>query len=790
MKFSEKWLREWVDPALTSRQLQQQITMAGLEVDSAETPAPALAGVVCAKVLELEKHPTKSRLSVCQVDDGEHHQVVCGAANVSVGGIYPYARVGSQVPAGTIGAKKLAGIASTGMLCSAQDLGLEESSTGLLPLDDTAVPGQTKTEYLQLDDQVIELELTPNRGDCLSIRGLAREVATLNTMSFNEPSLSPVPPTIDDAISIRLEAGAACPRYVGRIIRGINARIKTPDWMREKLRRSGVRSLGPVVDVTNYVMLELGQPMHAFDLAKIDRGIVVRQARDGEALDLLNGKQINARQGSLLICDHNKPLALAGIMGGEHSAVSDDSVDILLESAFFTPHLLAGQPRHYNLYTDSSHRFERGVDCRLQKTAIERATELLLGIVGGSPGFVVEVCDESHLPKQEQVVLRAERITKVLGIEVAGSRVSDILTRLGMQIREQKKGRWLINPPGFRPDISLEVDLIEEIARVNGYEEIPARPALSNTGLRGQQEQVLSEERLVDVLLARGYSESVSYSFVESGMQQLLDPDQPAIALANPLSEEMAVMRTSLWPGLIKACQYNLRRQQDRVRLFEIALIYSGTVADINQRKHVAGIAAGSYVPEQWTANAAGLDFFQCKSDFEAILGLTGRAEEFIFNKARHKALHPGQTAQVFWQGELVGWIGGLAPHVLSALDIDSPVFVFDLDLSIFQLCRIPQYQDVTKFPLVRRDLAILVDEGLPAQLVAASIRDAAGQSLFSLDLFDVYTGKSVPKGKKSLAFALQLQHRERTLMEQEVDELVDRILAQLSKRHQATLRE
>jgi len=792
MIFSEKWLHEWVKPDLSTDELAHQLTMCGLEVEAVEAVAGAFSKVVVGQVLAVTPHPDADKLRVCQVAVGakETLNIVCGAANVRQDLKVAVALVGAEL-AGDFKIKKskLRGVPSHGMLCSASELGLAEQPDGLLELPHDAPLGTDLREYMQLDDVSIEIGLTPNRGDCLSVAGIAREVGVLSQVAVSEPEDTPVKADIDDTLTVSLKASIDCPRYAGRIIRAIDTVATTPQWMRERLRRSGLRSLGPVVDVTNYVLLELGQPMHAFDLGKLQGGITVRHAAEGESLTLLDGQSVDLKQGALLIADDKKPLALAGIMGGEQSAVSESTRDIFLESAFFDPEAIAGRARSYGLHTDSSHRFERGVSPDLQRRALERATQLLVSIVGGKVGPVCEEIEAANLPVRTPVELRAARIKRVLGIEIDHKTVEAILTRLGMSHKKTKQG-WQITPPAFRFDISIEEDLIEELGRIYGYDNLPANRPQVPLQMPPQPESQVSAEHIKQTLVALGYAEAITYSFVDPELQQRLDPDQVPLALANPISSDMSVMRTSLWPGLIQALQYNLNRQQSRVMLFESGLKFVMQNADLKQEKVVAGILAGDVAPQQWGCKSRNLDFYDAKGHVEALLALGGTKEPIQFSPVDHPALHPGQAAKIQSGETVLGMVGALHPSVQQALGLSQAVFLFELNESWLQQGVLPKYIPLSRYPSIRRDIALLVEEEIPATDIMSCIEKAASDTLTNIELFDVYTGEGIDSGRKSLALGLTLQHLSRTLKESEVEGEIDQILGALKSKLGATLRE
>ncbi len=791
MKVSEQWLREWVNPAMPSAALAARLTMAGLEVASVEPAAPAFDRVVVGRVIALVPHPDADRLRVATVDVGQTEplQIVCGAPNVAVGLCAPTALIGAALPGGlAIKPSKLRGVESQGMLCSARELGLAESADGLLPLPPDSRPGQNVREALGLDDAIIEIELTPNRGDCLGMEGIAREVAAIARREFQPLPVAEVPAVLDDVFPVTLRDPAGCPRYVGRVIRGVDPVAETPWWMKERLRRAGIRALGPLVDVTNYVMLELGQPMHAFDLGRLTGGIEVRRARPGERLELLNGSVVEPDEETLLIADHHGPLALAGIMGGEISSCTPATRDVFLESAFFTPASIAGRARRQGLQTDSSYRFERGVDPQLQRRAAERATRLLIDIAGGQPGPLTEAASPEHLPVEPAIRLRPERLRKLLGTEIPAADVEEILRRLGMAVAVEVD-HWLVIPPSSRFDLTLEADLIEEIARIHGYDRLPGNRPLTRLEMPPAPERWVALERLRETLAQRGFQEAITYSFVDPAFQRCLDPERRPLALANPISADLAVMRTSLWPGLLKALVYNQKRQQSRVRLFEHGLTFVPDGGELRQEAYLGGVAVGEVLPEQWGAPARPLDFFDLKADVEALLALTGEPEACAFVAAAHPALHPGQSARIDRAGAPLGWLGALHPRVARELDVEGDALVFELRLTALQAARTPLFQPLSRFPASRRDLAIVVDEAVSAQAIQENIRRHGGELLREIRLFDVYRGPGIPKGRKSLALGLILQDLSRNLTDSVVEEAVSGIMAGLAERFGATLR-
>jgi phenylalanyl-tRNA synthetase beta chain len=791
MKFSEQWLREWVNTPLSRSELTEQLTMAGLEIESVLPVAQSFAGVVVGEITSVVPHPNADNLHVCQVNVGDVAPltIVCGAGNVRVGMRAPVAIVGAQLPNGTlIKQATLRAVDSHGMLCSAQELGLGEDRTGLLEMPQDTRLGEDVYEYLKLDDVTIELSLTPNRGDCLSLAGLAREVGALARCAVQIPATAPVPGTLPVQFAVKIEAPTDCPRYVGRVIKGIQRMAKTPLWIQERLRRSGLRSITPVVDITNYVMLELGQPMHAFDLAQLQGSIIVRHARPGEKITLLDGQTIPLTENTLVIADQEQAQAIAGIMGGTAAAISDITDTLFLESAFFAPQSVSGRARSYGLSTESSFRFERGVDPALPRLAMERATTLLLEIVGGKAGPVIEVTSEQHLPTRQPLSLRAATLQRLLGMVVPAEEVSAILTRLGMAPIEQANG-WRITPPCYRFDITSEVDLIEEIARVYGYHRLPARRPKTSMAPIPCPESILEPHRLRQALVERGYQEVITYSFVDPALQRLLDPQHTCVALANPLSSDMSVMRTTLWCGLLQSLLHNVRRQQPRIRIFEYGLNFMIYNNEIKQENYISGVLCGSIYPEQWGIAARAVDFYDAKADVEVLLALTANAKNFSFTPRPHPALHPGQSALIECRGEAAGWLGALHPQVLRELGLDEPVYLFELKLAALGELRLPRYRELSKFPVIRRDIAMVVDETLSGEAVRLCAAQAAPDFIQELQLFDVYRGKGVDLGRKSIALGLTLQAASRTLTDEEADAIRDQVIKKLNIQFGAVLR-
>lgn len=793
MKFSESWLREWVNPDLKTEDLVEQVTMAGLEVDAVDAVATAFTGIVVGEVLKKEQHPDADKLSVCEVSDGsETFQVVCGAPNVRAGLKVPFAKLGAVLPLPDgkdlkIKKAKLRGVESIGMLCAEAEMGMAESSDGLMELPADAPVGQDIREYLKLDDNIIEVDLTPNRADCLSVKGLAREVGVLNNEDVTEPAIEAIAPAVDDTFSVTLSAPNACPKYLGRVVKGINVEAETPLWMVEKLRRSGIRSIDPIVDVTNFILLEQGQPMHAFDLAKLSGGINVRFANDKEKLTLLDGQEIELNSETLVIADNNKALAIAGVMGGEDSGVNAETQDIFLEVAYFNPIAIAGKARNYGLHTDSSHRFERGVDYELQKAAMERATQLIIEICGGEAGPVIETVEQAEMPAARKVELREERIVRMLGLELPKADVTNMLTRLGMGVTETENG-WSVDVPSYRFDVSIEPDLIEEIARIHGYNNMPVTTPMANLDLNAEDEVKTPLQAIKQLFIARGYQEAITYSFVDPKAQAVVDPQNEGLALANPISADMGVMRTNLWTGLIKAAEYNLNRQQDTVRMIESGLRFVPQGDDLIQEPVISGLVCGNRMSKGWTNGTDKVDFFDVKADVEAMLALNGGAD-YRFEVGSHPALHPGQTAAIFKGDKQVGLLGAIHPQVQAKLGIKPNLFLFELTLADITEGSLPNYAPLSKFPAVSRDLAFVVEESVQWSQVAEKIREKAGEQLIDLTLFDVYRGQGIENGRKSLALGLTWQDPSRTLNDEEITSWVDSIVSSLADALGAQLR-
>lgn len=795
MKFSELWLREWVNPAIDSAALSEQITMAGLEVDGVDAVAGAFNGVVIGEVVECGQHPNADKLRVTKINVGGDRllDIVCGAPNCRQGLKVAVATVGAVLPGDfKIKAAKLRGEPSEGMLCSFSELGISDDHDGIIELPLDAPPGTDVREYLKLDDSTIEISVTPNRADCLGIIGVARDVAVLNKMTLSEPEISPVAATIQDTFPIRVDATEACPRYLGRVVKGINVKAATPLWMKEKLRRCGIRSIDPVVDITNFVLLELGQPMHAFDLDRIDGGIVVRMAEEGESLTLLDGTKAKLNADTLVIADHHKALAMAGIFGGEHSGVNQETANVLFECAFFSPLSITGRARRHGLHTDASHRYERGVDPQLQHKAIERATRLLLDICGGEAGPVIDVTCEATLPQRATITLRREKLDRLIGHVVADHDVSDILRRLGCEVTEAE-GSWQAVAPGWRFDISIEEDLVEEVARVYGYNNIPDVPVQAGLVMTKHREANLSLKRVKALLVDKGYQEAITYSFVDPKLQALLHPGEENLVLPSPISVEMSAMRLSLWTGLLSAVVYNQNRQQSRVRLFESGLRFvPDTQANLGIRQDVmlAGVISGSRYEEHWDLARQAVDFYDLKGDLESVLDLTGKLSEIQFRAEANPALHPGQSAAIYLHDKRIGFMGVVHPELERKLDLNGRTVVFELLWDKVSDRVLPDASGISRFPANRRDIAVVVAENVPAADIIAECKKVGVNQVVGVNLFDVYRGKGVNEGFKSLAISLILQDTGRTLEEEEIAATVAKCVAALKERFQATLRD
>ena len=798
MKFSEAWLRQWVNPSLDSANLLHQMTMAGLEVDGTEPAAKVFSGVVVAQIQSAEQHSDADKLKVCQVSDGvDVFQVVCGAPNAREGLITAFAKVGAVLPDNfKIKKAKLRGVESFGMLCGADEIGLEEDSEGIieLPADSTIgadLAGIAGAD-LPLDDLTVDVDLTPNRGDCLSLKGLAREVGVLNNLEVTYPEIPAVAPQIDTTFPVEVIASEQCPRYLGRVIEGVDLSQPSPPWLTERLRRCGLRSIDPVVDVTNFVLIEQGQPMHAFDLARLQGGITVRMALIEDKLTLLSGQEVSLDENTLVIADGTGPVAMAGVMGGEHTGVSADSKDIFFECAFFSPLAIAGTARRYGLHTDASHRYERGVDSQLQHQALERATQILIDITGGRPGPITEALSAEHLPNIAPITLRESKVNSLLGIDIDPTQVDQALARLDFTVhsREQIESglTWQVTAPSHRFDIALEADLVEEICRIYGYNNIPSTQPVIRLPLATVPLQTHSEPQLKRQLAGLGFQEVVTYSFIDPATQRLFDPDVEPLMLANPMSSEQSVMRTTLLTGLTDAAKKNISRQQTSGQLFEVGLVFDTSAKDqgLMQKVKVAGALWGRRQDENWCETADKVDFFDVKGNVEALCAWAGISVDVA--TTQDVALHPGQSAQLTLNGEVVGRIGRLHPVIEKHLGLPE-VFVFELDGQAMMARPSRRHHGVSKFPSVRRDLAVVVKRDVTASEVVATVSNVLNENCIDIMLFDVYQGEGIDSNEKSLGLGLTLQSQTTTLNEEEINALAEQATQALMDKYQARLR-
>ncbi|MFM9835662.1 MAG: phenylalanine--tRNA ligase subunit beta [Methylophilaceae bacterium] len=786
MQFSENWLRSFVNPNLSSNDLGHAMTMAGLEVEEQQAAGAVFNNVVIGEIVEATKHPDADRLQVCKVNIGkEILQIVCGASNARIGLKAPCALVGAELPGISIKQAKVRGVESFGMMCSEKELGLAIDAAGLLELPVDAPVGQDIREYLSLNDTLFTLKLTPNRADCLSILGIARDVAAITGASLNTITGSRVDIDSQSAMPVLVNAPEACPAYFGRVVEGVNAQAKTPDWVKRNLERSGIRSISAIVDITNYVLLELGQPMHAFDLAKLHMNIEVRFAESGEMLKLLNGSEIKLQADDLVIADSKSVVALAGIMGGEPTSVSDATTNIFLESAFFTPDVIAGKARRLGLSTDSSYRFERGVDFGNTLVALERATALILEICGGKAGNVTQAV--SSFPARDIVNLRYARLLSVLGISIAKNTVGKLFKQLGFVYTESAEG-FAVQAPTYRFDIVREEDLIEEIARLHGYDKINAIAPTANLNMLPAPEAALNKAVLANALCAQGYQEVVTYSFVEESWERDLLGNTTPITLRNPIASNLSVMRTGLWGGLLDVLTYNLNRKQERVMLFEVGSTYNKIKDAYQEETRIAGLFYGAAQPEQWGAETRDVDFYDVKASVEVLTH--GLAEYHIeAGQDSHPALHPGQAARVFIRGKAIGWLGKLHPKWQQHYNLAKSTFVFELVAAPLLATGVPVYKEISKFLPIRRDIAVLVDAKLPVQAIIDAVKSAKIPLLQEIQLFDVYQGKGIAENKKSLAFLILMQDTHKTLVDIEAEAAMAELLKLLENRFDAQLR-
>ena len=791
MKISENWLRTWVNPAIDSDTLSDQLTMLGLEVDELAPVAKPFTGVVVGEVLTVEQHPDADRLRVTTVNigSGEPLQIVCGAPNVRAGMKAPVATIGAILPGDfKIKKGKLRGVESQGMLCGASEIDLEDKIDGLLELPDDAPVGVNIREYLKLDDNVIDISITPNRGDCFSIRGIAREVAVINQLQMNEPEIKSVDATITDEKKVVINTDGA-PRYLGRVIKNVNVKAATPEWMEQALARSGIRTHSILVDVTNYVLMELGQPMHAFDLAKIEGAVHVRQAQPQEKLQLLNDQEVELQEDVMVIADDQKALAIAGIMGGLASSVTDDTTDIFLESAFFAPLAIAGRARRFGLHTDSSQRYERGVDFELPLIAMNRASQLIQELAGGEFGPITVAEKADLLPKREAIELKQAQVDQLLGYKVAAEFITDALTRLGCEVTIQADGEWSVVPPSHRYDMAIYQDLIEEVARIDGYDNIQISLPSMDVQLAKYQDR-FEIIQLRQTVVTLGYQEAISFSFADAKLEKQLNPQVSPLMLANPISSDLAAMRSTLLSSLIPCVQYNLNRQQSRVRFFELGLRFdyqnANSIQDLKQIPTLALVAVGSREPESWHAKPQPMDFFDFKGEVEEILAAGRVKVEYV--RSERPWLHPGQSAEILVDGQSIGYLGRLHPSLENELDL-STTWVAELDQAAVLQSYVSNFTELSRFPSVRRDIALLISDNINVRDIQQLIEKTGGELLDSTWLFDVYTGQGVEEGKRSLAFALLWQHPSRTLEDAEIKSGMDNIIQVLENTYQATLR-
>ena len=772
MKIVESWLREWVDPDLDSNALGHQLTMLGLEVDGVDVEGAGLEGVLVAEVLEVERHPDADRLSVCRVNAGgeETVDVVCGAPNVVAGMKSPLAVPGITLPNGIkLRKSKIRGVVSNGMLCSAVELGLGEESDGIIALPDDAPAGMPLTDYLGLPDTVFDLDLTPNRGDCFSVLGVARDIAALTGSPLRPHDVEPVPASIEDILPVEIPLPEGCPSFAGRLIRNIDPTARSPLWLVERLRRSGLRGISPVVDITNYVMLELGQPLHAYDAARVQGPIRPRLARTGEKVTLLDEKDVVINDDTLVIADDSGAIGLAGIMGGLSTAVSDATTDVFFEAAFWPQAFMAGRARSYGMHTDASLRFERGVDFEGQARAVERATELLLEISGGEAGPLVHQVSESHLPERTSISLRRSRVSQLLGLDVEDRVVTGVLERLGLTVRANDLG-WDVIAPSYRFDITSEVDLIEEIVRIHGYDSVPETTEIAASPLQPVTESVVDLERVAATLVARDYEEAITYSFIDERSNAPFADDGSDLVLSNPISSEMSVMRSSLLPGLVASAAANTARQQDRVRLFEIGKSFHGSLDEPGEVVRIAAVACGNAMPEQWGAHTQAVDFFDIKADLTALLQLAGDTSDIAYRPTEHPALQPGQSAEIVRDDHTIGVIGKLHPRVAKSLELKRDAYVFELDALQALASAAPVAKPVSRFPVIRRDIAVIVRQDISGDELVQAVAAAAPDLMRDVRIFDIYTGPGIEAGLKSVAISLILQETSRTLTDDDAD--------------------
>ncbi len=781
MKISEQWLREWVNPDVSTETLAEQLTMLGLEVDEVLPAAGDFTEVIVAEIIGLEKHPDADKLNVCTVNTGADTslQIVCGAPNVKVGLKAPLAKIGALLPGGfKIKKSKLRGLESFGMLCSNVELGLSDDHSGLLELPSSAPVGEDIRSYLQLNDNIIDIDLTPNRADCFSVKGIAIDVACLNNSAITMPTIVKKTATHEEKIEVNVEAVKQCPSYLCRVINNIDNTVETPMWMQEKLRRGGIRAIHPVVDVTNYVMLELGQPMHGFDKAAISGSIIVKMASKGDRITLLDGKDVELNESFLMIADQDKYLAIAGVMGGQNSGVESDTRDIVLESAFFDPATIMGKSRDLGIHTESAHRFERGVDPLLQRQAMHRATQLIVEICGGEVGEIVEQTVTEQLPLRQTITLSQDKLLRVLGFEVDPHTVTDILTGLHMQV-EYDDDKWQVTPASSRFDINIPEDLIEEVVRIIGYDKMPSKNLFSESVVMQLPENIISQTSIKSQLNVLGYHEAINYSFISEKQLQAYGLMDGAIKLKNPLTEEFAIMRTSLLPGMMQSLKYNLRRQNDSIKFFESGKVFH-KFNDIIEDDKLIAVLTGRRHTEHWAQIKDGVDFYDCKGDLEALLDNTKAS--YYFKQSKHEFLHPGRQAEVMLDDQCIGWIGQVHPQVCAKIGIKKEVYAFELHMKNIMDTLLPEFHEVSKFPSVRRDIAMIVDDNISYQQINDIISQELGELMVDCFVFDKYQGENIQSGKRSLAVGVILQQQNSTFEDKEVDKLLSKVVSSIKE--------
>ncbi len=792
MKIVESWLREWVDPELETEALGHQLTMLGHEVDGIEVEGEGIADVIVAEVVDVARHPDADRLSVCKVSDGggELIDVVCGAPNVAKGMKSPLAKPGVRLPNGLkLRKAKIRGVVSNGMLCSAIELGLGDESDGIISLPTDATVGSALVDFLALPDAVFDLDLTPNRGDCFSVLGIARDLAAMTGAPLKDTQVQPAPTAIEDTHPVELIEPDGCPRFAGRVIRGIDPGAKSPIWMTERLRRAGLRAISPIVDITNYVMLELGQPLHAYDQALLQGPIRPRLAKPGEKVTLLDEKDVELNDDTLIITDDRGPIGIAGMMGGLSTAVSDNTTDVFFEAAFWPPDFMAGRARAYGMHTDASLRFERGVDPEGQGRAVERATELLLDFAGGKAGPLVVTSADEFLPKRNVISLRKSHVTRLLGVEIDDHEIGAILQGLEVTI-EPVAGGWNVTPPSHRFDIEIEADLIEEVARIHGYDSIPETTAFAQAPLETVTETRIDFEQAAATLIARDYQEVVTYSFIDAESNTTFTGIESELVLSNPISSEMSVMRASLWPGMVAAAAANAARQQDRVRIFEASKSFHGSLGEHTEVERIAGLVTGPVVPDQWASKPQNADFFDIKADVEALLLLAAEASELSFSATTHPALQSGQAAEIRRGEAVIGVLGKLHPSLAKRYDLKRDVYVFEIDAEKALASRAPSAAPISKFPAIRRDIAVIVNDSVSADELLTAVASSAPELIRDVRIFDIYRGAGIEAGRKSVAISLILQETSRTLTDDDADAAMAAAVSKLADKFAAELRD